>query len=144
MKEKIKKYSTNILKSIFVFGFFVLLYASFIFILRNISDVLAKNILEYIKVLAWPAAEIAVMGAEQAVNIINRSELAEKNSQNIKSQLVTDYTEKYLNPYVAAKQGKVDMIIEPKQTRIALIKCLEMMISKREKRPSKKHGNMPL
>ncbi|MBI2650087.1 acyl-CoA carboxylase subunit beta [Candidatus Woesearchaeota archaeon] len=94
------------------------------------------------KVIAWPTAEIAVMGAEQAVSIINRDELG-KNPK-IKEKIVADYTEKYLNPYVAAKLGKVDMVIEPKNTRIALIRCLEMLLSKREKRPSKKHGNMPL
>ena len=94
------------------------------------------------KVIAWPTAEIAVMGAEQAVSIINRDEIS-KNSK-IKEKLVADYTEKYLNPYVAAKLGKVDIIVEPKNTRIDLIKCLEMLISKREKKPSKKHGNMPL
>ncbi len=94
------------------------------------------------KVIAWPIAEIAVMGAEQAVSIVNRDEIS-KNPK-IKEKLVSEYAEKYLNPYVAAKLGKIDMIIEPKSTRIALIKCLEMIISKREKRPSKKHGNMPL
>ena len=94
------------------------------------------------KVIAWPTAEIAVMGAEQAVSIINKDEIS-KNPK-IKEKMVADYTEKYLNPYVAAKLGKVDMIIEPKNTRIALIKCLEMINSKREKKPSKKHGNMPL
>ena len=96
----------------------------------------------YDKVIAWPAAEIAVMGAEQAVNIINRDEIS-KNPK-AKSELVQQYAEKYLNPYVSAKLGKVDMVIEPKGTRIALIKCLEMIISKREKRPAKKHANMPL
>lgn len=94
------------------------------------------------KVIAWPIAEIAVMGAEQAVSIINKDELS-KNPK-VKTELINQYTEKYLNPYTAAKLGKVDRIIEPKNTRIALIKCLEMLISKRERRPSKKHGNMPL
>ena len=94
------------------------------------------------KVLAWPVAEIAVMGAEQAISITNREEIS-KNPK-IKAEFVKQYTEKYLNPYVAAKLGKIDLIIEPKNTRIALIKCLEMLLSKREKRPSKKHGNMPL
>ena len=98
----------------------------------------------YDRVIAWPNAEIAVMGAEQAINIVNRDELAGKNTDKIKAELVKNYSEKYLNPYVAAKLGKVDMIIEPKETRIALIKCLDMLISKREKRPAKKHGNMPL
>ncbi len=96
------------------------------------------------KVIAWPCAEIAVMGAEQAVGIINREKLAGNDSENVKAELVKEYTEKYLNPYAAAKLGKVDMIIEPKETRIALVKCLDMIISKREKRTSKKHGNMPL
>lgn len=94
------------------------------------------------KVIAWPIAEIAVMGAEQAVSIINKDEIG-KNPK-IKEKLIAEYTEKYLNPYAAAKLGKVDMIIEPKETRIALIKCLELLISKREKRPAKKHGNIPL
>lgn len=94
------------------------------------------------KVIAWPCAEIAVMGAEQAVSIINKDEISK--NQKAKEDLVKQYTEKYLNPYVAAKLGKIDMIIEPKNTRIILIKCLEMLISKRERRPAKKHGNMPL
>ena len=97
------------------------------------------------KVLAWPNAEIAVMGAEQAVGIINKNKLAESaNPEKTKAVLVDEYSSKYLNPYVAAGLGKIDMIIEPKDTRIALIKCLEMIVSKREKRPAKKHGNMPL
>lgn len=93
-------------------------------------------------VLAWPGAEIAVMGAEQAVGIVSRDEIAKNPSA--KAGLVGQYKEKYLNPYVSAKLGKVDMIIEPKETRIALIKCLEMIMAKREKRPAKKHANIPL
>jgi len=89
--------------------------------------------------MAWPMAEIAVMGAEQAVNIINR-----KDKDKVKKKKAEEFSEKFLNPYVAAKQGKIDKIIDPKETRIALINALEMLISKREKRPSKKHGNMPL
>jgi methylmalonyl-CoA decarboxylase subunit alpha len=98
----------------------------------------------YDKVIAWPQAEIAVMGAEQAVNIIHRDKIQGKDSVKVKAELVNDYSEKYLNPYVSAGLGKIDMIIEPKETRQALVKCLEMMISKREKRPSKKHANIPL
>ena len=94
------------------------------------------------KVIAWPMAEIAVMGAEQAVSIINKDELS-KNPK-LKSELSRQYSEKYLNPYSAASLGKIDMIIEPKNTRIAMVKCLEMLLSKREKKPAKKHGNMPL
>lgn len=89
------------------------------------------------KVIAWPQAEIAVMGAEQAVNIIFRKE---KN----KAAKVKEYKEKFLNPYEAAKHGEVDIITEPKNTRKTLINCLEMLINKRERRPAKKHGNMPL
>lgn len=93
------------------------------------------------KVIALPFAEIAVMGAEQAVSIIKREEIG-KNPK-AKAWLVSDYTKKYLNPYAAAELGKVDMIIEPKDARISLIKCLDMLLSKREKKHSKKHGNMP-
>jgi len=103
---------------------------------------LVSKYMGFDKVIAWPTAEIAVMGAEQAVSIVNKNELT-KNPK-AKSELAKQYTEKYLNPYVAAKLGRVDMIIEPKNTRIALIKCLEMLVSKREKRIAKKHGNMPL
>ena len=94
------------------------------------------------KVIAWPTAEIAVMGAEQAVSIINKDEIS-KNPKS-KAGFVNEYAKKFLNPYAAAKLGKVDIIIEPKNTRNALIKCLEMLLSKREKNPGKKHGNMPL
>ncbi|MEK6837412.1 MAG: carboxyl transferase domain-containing protein, partial [Nanoarchaeota archaeon] len=94
------------------------------------------------KVIALPYAEIAVMGAEQAVSIINRDEIG-KNPK-LKGELIKEYTEKYLNPYAAARLGKVDMVIEPKEARISLIKCLEMLLSKREKKPAKKHGNIPL
>ena len=94
------------------------------------------------KVIAWPFAEIAVMGAEQAVGIIHKDKIGK--DPKIKEGLVKEYSEEYLNPYVAAGLGRIDMIIEPRSTRIALIKCLDMVISKREKRPAKKHANMPL
>ena len=93
-------------------------------------------------VIAWPDAEIAVMGAEQAVNIIHRKEL--KGNEKIKAQKVKEYAEKFLNPYEAAKHGKVDIITEQKNTRKVLINTLENLMTKRERRPSKKHGNMPL
>lgn len=97
------------------------------------------------KVIAWPFAEIAVMGAEQAVKIINKKELkAAKNPKKIEQQKIKEFSEKFLNPYAAAKKGKVDIIIEPKETRKTLIACLEMLMNKREKRPAKKHGNIPL
>jgi acetyl-CoA carboxylase carboxyltransferase component len=89
------------------------------------------------KVIAWPQAEIAVMGAEQAINIIYRKE---KN----KTSKIKEYKEKFLNPLEAAKHGKVDIIAEKKDTRKILINCLDMLMTKREKRPAKKHGNMPV
>jgi len=98
----------------------------------------------YDTVIAWPIAEIAVMGAEQAVNIIHRKEIQGKQGNKIKKQKIKEFSEKFLNPYVAAKQGKVDIIIDPKETRKTLINCLEMLFNKRENRPRKKHGNIPL
>lgn len=95
----------------------------------------------YDKVIAWPNSEIAVMGAEQAVSIVNRKEIKNEKTRKIK---VEEYKKKFLNPYIAAKQGRIDMIIDPKDTRKVLIKCLEMLLNKREKRPGKKHGNIPL
>ncbi len=94
--------------------------------------------------LAWPTAEIAVMGAEQAVNIINKKDQASKKWEKIKKEKIKEFSETFLNPYLAAKEGKIDKIIDPKETRIALINALEMLINKRERRPSKKHGNIPL
>ena len=98
----------------------------------------------YDKVIAWPNSEIAVMGAEQAVNIIHRKELQGKNAEKVRQQKVKEYKEQFLNPYEAAKHGKIDIITEEKETRKTLISCLEMLLNKREKRPSKKHGNIPL
>ncbi len=95
-------------------------------------------------VIAWPTAEIAVMGAEQAVNIIYRKEIQGKKGDKIKKQRINEFSEKFLNPYVAAKQGRVDIIIDPKETRKTLINSLEMLFNKRENRPKKKHGNIPL
>ena len=95
-------------------------------------------------VIAWPDAEIAVMGAEQAVNIIHRKELKRKNAEKIKKERIKEYSDKFLNPYEAAKHGKVDIITEPKNTRKTLIRTLENLMTKRERRPAKKHGNMPL
>ena len=105
---------------------------------------LASKEMGYDKVIAWPESEIAVMGAEQAVSIIHRKEITGKNADKIKQQRIKEYKEKFMNPYEAAKHGKVDMIIEQKNTRKALISCLEMLLSKRERRPAKKHGNIPL
>lgn len=95
--------------------------------------------------LAWPTAELAVMGPEGAVNIMYRKELSEaKDPKEVRRQLIEDYRNKFANPYVAAARGYVDDIVEPKQTRPELIKYLKMLDSKRDKLPPKKHGNIPL
>jgi propionyl-CoA carboxylase beta chain len=95
--------------------------------------------------LAWPGAEIAVMGPDGAVNIIYRKELdkAEHPAQQ-KAQLTAEYREKFANPYVAASRGYLDDVIEPHETRPRLINALEMLQNKRDTNPHKKHGNIPL
>ncbi|HEY4688349.1 MAG TPA: carboxyl transferase domain-containing protein [Anaerolineae bacterium] len=95
--------------------------------------------------LAWPTAEIAVMGPDGAVNIIFRKEIAEADDPAAKkAELVAMYREKFANPYIAAEWGYIDDIIEPKETRPRLINALEMLQNKRDSNPAKKHGNMPL
>lgn len=95
--------------------------------------------------LAWPSAEIAVMGPDGAVNIIRRRELAEADDPVAKKdELVTEYREKFANPYVAASRGYIDDIIEPRYTRPRLINALEVLRNKRDFNPTKKHGNGPL
>ena len=95
--------------------------------------------------LAWPSAEIAVMGPDGAVNIIFRRELAEAEDPAAKkAELVEHYREQFANPYTAAKQGYVDDVIEPHETRPRLINALNMLQNKRDQNPPKKHGNMPL
>jgi acetyl-CoA carboxylase carboxyltransferase component len=94
---------------------------------------------------AWPSAQIAVMGAEGAVNIIHRREIAEAEDTDAKrTQLVEDYVERFSNPYIAAERGYVDAVIDPADTRRKLIASLEMLASKRESIPQRKHGNIPL
>ena len=95
--------------------------------------------------LAWPSAEIAVMGPEGAVNIIFRKEI-EKAEDPVKrkAELVAEYREKFANPYVAAERGYIDDVIEPRETRPRLINALEMLSNKRDTNPAKKHGNIPL
>ncbi len=96
-------------------------------------------------VFAWPTAEIAVMGAEGAANIIFRKEIAEAEDPISKRQeKIEEYKTKFSNPYVAASGGYVDDVIDPAETRIRLASALEMLKSKRENRPAKKHGNIPL
>lgn len=96
-------------------------------------------------VFAWPTAEIAVMGPEGAANIIFREDI--KNSSNpteTRKEKIAEYKEKLANPYEAAKYGFIDDIIEPDSTRPRIIAALEMLASKRETRPAKKHGNFPV
>jgi len=95
-------------------------------------------------VFAWPSAEIAVMGAPGAVNVIHRREIAAADAPAARrAELIEDYEKAFNNPYVAAELGLVDEIIEPRETRVKLIKALEMLRTKREALPPKKHGNGP-
>ena len=95
--------------------------------------------------LAWPNAEIAVMGAEGAAKIVFRREIAAaKDPQAEEKRLVADYKAKFNNPYMAAARGYVDDVIEPRRTRPMLIQALELLASKRDRNPPKKHGNIPL
>lgn len=95
--------------------------------------------------LAWPTAEIAVMGPDGAVSIIARKDIEQaQDPVKRKAELVEEYREKFANPYVAAQRGFIDDVIEPKETRPRLINALEMLQNKRESNPPKKHGNIPL
>ncbi|WP_419179265.1 acyl-CoA carboxylase subunit beta [Gottfriedia acidiceleris] len=96
-------------------------------------------------VFAWPNAEIAVMGAAGAVNILYGKEISQSNRPDeLRSEWMDQYKEKFSNPYVAAKYGLVDDVIDPRMTRKKLIQSLEVLKNKNEKRPAKKHGNIPL
>ncbi len=95
--------------------------------------------------LAWPSAEIAVMGAEGAVNIIYRREISEAEDQDKRRlELIKEYQEQFTTPYIAASRGFLDDVIDPADTRVRIIKALEMLQNKRESLPAKKHGNIPL
>ncbi|MCS7178805.1 MAG: acyl-CoA carboxylase subunit beta [Anaerolineae bacterium] len=95
--------------------------------------------------LAWPTAEIAVMGPEGAVNVVFRKELAEADDpEAARERLVREYRDRFANPYVAAGRGYLDGVIRPSQTRSMLIRGLEMLRDKRVRRPARKHGNIPL
>ncbi|MFH0888128.1 MAG: acyl-CoA carboxylase subunit beta [Planctomycetota bacterium] len=94
---------------------------------------------------AWPTAEIAVMGPEGAVNIISKKEITDsKDPKQTREKLIAEYGEKFENPYIAAERGYIDEVIEPQETRPKLIVALESLLNKRETRPPKKHGNIPL
>jgi acetyl-CoA carboxylase carboxyltransferase component len=96
-------------------------------------------------VLAWPTAELAVMGPDGAVNVIFRRELAQaEDPVKRKAELVEDYRRRFANPYVAASYGYIDNVIEPHETRPRLINALEMLQNKQGALPPKKHGNIPL
>ncbi len=96
-------------------------------------------------VYAWPTAEIAVMGAEGAANIIFRKDIEESdNPIEKRQQMVQEFKDRFSSPYIAASRGYVDDVIEPEATRPRLISALEMLQSKRETRPPKKHGNFPV
>jgi acetyl-CoA/propionyl-CoA carboxylase carboxyl transferase subunit len=94
---------------------------------------------------AWPTAEIAVMGAEGAVNVVFRKEI-EKAADPVakKAELIKEYRDKFSTPYAAAERGFIDDVIEPAETRTRLIKALRMLSTKRESVPARKHGNIPL
>ena len=105
---------------------------------------MASRELGYDRVIAWPCAQIAVMGAEQSVKIIFKKQLAEsKNPAKLEKEKVQEIKE-FLDPFSAAKLGQVDMIIDPRDTRSVLIKSLESLLTKREGLIIRKHGSMPL
>ena len=94
---------------------------------------------------AYPSAQIAVMGPEGAVEILYRKQLeGSRNAETFKREKVEEFRQKFANPYISAERGYIDEVIEPKETRLKLIRALEMSINKRDTNPPKKHGNMPL
>jgi propionyl-CoA carboxylase beta chain len=95
--------------------------------------------------LSWPTGQVAVMGAQGAVNIIRRKEIAAADDpEQLRAQFITDYEDTFATPYIAAERGFVDAVIEPSQTRREVAKALRLLQNKRETLPAKKHGNIPL
>ena len=95
--------------------------------------------------LAWPTAQIAVMGAQGAVNILYRKELAaSEDPETLRARLVTEYEDELANPYLAAERGYVDAVINPHETRVEITRVLRLLRTKRQTLPPKKHGNIPL
>ena len=95
--------------------------------------------------LAWPSAEIAVMGAEGAVNIVYRRELASAGENGaVRQAKIEDFQERFANPFVAAEYGFIDDVIEPRETRPRIVRALRMLENKVDTMPRKKHGNIPL
>ena len=94
---------------------------------------------------AWPTAQIAVMGAEGAVNILYKRELADADDpQQRRAELIDEYNDELANPYIAAERGHVDKVIYPHETRAQVIRVLRLLRTKRQQLPPKKHGNIPL
>jgi acetyl-CoA/propionyl-CoA carboxylase len=94
---------------------------------------------------AWPTAEIAVLGPEAAITIVHRKDLkSSKNPIEIKKKLAKEYREKFANPYIAAEKGIIDLVIDPIETRIMIVKALSVLQNKSESRPARKHGNINL
>jgi propionyl-CoA carboxylase beta chain len=95
--------------------------------------------------LAWPSAQIAVMGAQGAVNVLYRKELADaKDPEAERARLLQEYDDKFANPYIAAERGYIDRVIVPSETRVMVIRALRSLRGKRQILPPKKHGNIPL
>jgi propionyl-CoA carboxylase beta chain len=95
--------------------------------------------------LAWPTAQIAVMGAQGAVNILHRKELAAADDVDAeRARLIERYEDHLLNPYIAAERGYIDAVIEPSQSRVQITRALRALHNKRADRPPRKHGNIPL
>src|SRR5664280_3557990 len=99
--------------------------------------------------LAWPTAEVAVMGAQGAANIIHRRSIAAAGPDPVavearRAELIADYADHFANPYIAAERGYVDAVIVPSKTRSEIVKALRLLRTKRESLPPKKHGNIPL
>jgi propionyl-CoA carboxylase beta chain len=98
--------------------------------------------------VAWPTAQIAVMGAQGAVNILYRKEIGEAaeagNEEARRAELIQEYEDHLANPYLAAERGYIDAVIQPHETRVEIVRALRLLRSKRETLPPKKHGNIPL
>jgi propionyl-CoA carboxylase beta chain len=106
---------------------------------------LSSRHLGYDKVIAWPFSQISVMGPEQAAKIIYKKEIVEsRDSKKLETEKIKELKNFFLDPYRAAKLGQLDMIINPKDTRTVLVKCLESLLNKREGKIARKHGNIPL
>ena len=96
---------------------------------------------------AWPTAEIAVMGPEGAVDIVYKRELAkvpEAEREKLRQERITEFRDRFANPFVAAERGYIDAVVEPADTRARIITALRALENKRDTNPKKKHGNIPL